>query len=157
MRERLLRPAWLLFLIFLVCTGVWIGALGDIPSGVLLFLGLSFAYALLVELLWTEKLYVYEIYSLDAYRTVSKKTPPSVNVVTVLYFGAMILVLRSFLLNRPLGPLEARYALLAFAGGRQLCAILSPERYASGNRCFAHSYESELIIVRAIDFSDIEP
>ncbi len=113
MRERLLVPAWLAFCVLLVCTVIWIGPLDDIPAGVVFFLGLSAAFALLLELGWTAKLYTYEIYSWDAHRAISKKTPLSINVATILYFAATIFVLGSFLFSRPLEPLDARCALLA--------------------------------------------
>jgi len=95
------------------CTVIWIGPLDNIPAGVVFFLGLSAGFALLLELGWTSKLYTYEIYSWDAHRAISKKTPLSINVAIILYFAATIFVLRSFLLSRPLEPLDVRYALLA--------------------------------------------
>ncbi|MEQ1944223.1 hypothetical protein ABMA32_17550 [Mesorhizobium sp. VNQ89] len=113
LRERLRVPAWLAFCVLSVCTVVWIGPLDDIPAGVVFFLGLSAAFALLLELGWTIKLYTREIYSWDANRAMSKKTPLSINVAIILYLSVTIFVLRSFLLSRPLEPLDARYALLA--------------------------------------------
>lgn len=116
MRARLWACAWGVFVASAACIVISIGFFDDIKTGVFAFLGLSIAFALINDLGWRGKLYLFEIFSLNARKRFSKKIPSALNFSTYLYIAALGFVLYSFFARTPLAPVEARYALLAGIG-----------------------------------------